>query len=66
DEAMAQLKEFSELRNIQFWFLLMDRDPFLEPLRSHPDFESIMNKIKDGFWEDHAKLRNVLEEKELL
>jgi len=40
--------------------------PILKPLKSHPEFEEVMQKIKDQFWQDHNKLKESLEEKGLL
>jgi len=63
EEAIEQLKEFSKLNNIQYWFLLMRKDPIMEPLKRHPEFETVMRKIENSFWEDHAELMNELIEK---
>ncbi len=66
DEAMKQLRLFSETENYMYWFLLIEDEPLIKPLTSHPDFENIMQKIKDRFWENQAKLRTSLEEKGLI
>jgi len=66
DKAIEQLKVFSDVDNIQYWFLLMRDDPLMQPLKSHPDFEEIMSKIEDSFWEDHAELMNELNQKRVL
>ena len=62
DLSMEQLRVFSEVDNYQYWFLLFEDEPLLKPLKSHPEFESIMQKIKDRFWENHARLQESLEE----
>ncbi len=66
DQAIEQLRIFSEVENIQYWFLLIEDEPLLKPLKSHPEFESIMQKIKDRFWENQTQLRKSLEAKGLL
>ena len=67
DEAIEQLKIFATQKDFQYWILVfMEIDPILEPLKSHPDFEKVMNKIEDQFWKDHDVLKKSLEEKGLL
>lgn len=66
DEAIEQLKIFSEVENFQYWFLLMEDEPLIKRLKSHPEFESIMQKIKDRFWENQTKLKESLEAKGLI
>lgn len=66
NEAMEQLKIFSEVENYQYWFLLMEDEPLIKRLKSHPEFEPTMQKIKDHFWENQAKLRKSLEAKGLI
>jgi hypothetical protein len=66
DQALEQLRIFSEVENIQYWFLLFEDEPLLKPLRSNPEFETIMQKIKDRFWENQARLKESLEESGLI
>jgi len=66
NEAIEQLKIFSEVENYPYWFLLMEDDPMIKRLKSHPEFEPIIQKIKDRFWENQTKLRKSLEAKELI
>jgi len=44
----------------------MENEPLIQPLKDHPDFEGLMQKIKDRFWENQAKLRTSLEKKGLI
>ncbi|MGK7390576.1 MAG: tetratricopeptide repeat protein, partial [Candidatus Cyclobacteriaceae bacterium M2_1C_046] len=63
DQAIEQLKVFATQDNIQYWIVLfMEMDPILAPLKSHPDFDRIMQKIEDRFWEKHNQVRASLEE----
>jgi len=66
EQAIEQLSIFSEVDNYQYWFLLMEDDPLIRPLKSHPEFKSIMKKIKDRFWENQARLKESLEEEGLI
>ncbi|TDS16656.1 TolB-like protein [Maribacter caenipelagi] len=66
NEAIEQLRIFSETENYLYWFLLIEDEPLIKPLKSHPDFEAIMQKIKDRFWENHSKLKKTLEDNELI
>ncbi|MEZ4898009.1 MAG: helix-turn-helix domain-containing protein [Saprospiraceae bacterium] len=66
DQAIEQLRLFSELDNYPYWFLLIEDEPLFKPLKSHPAFGPIMQKIKDRFWNNHDKLEASLEERGLL
>jgi len=66
DVAMEQLMVFSTQENYQYWLLLLEHDPIMAPLRTHPDFPVVIQDIKDRFWEDHEKLRIKLEEQGLI
>ena len=67
EDAIAELKRFAEQDNIQYWILLfIDKDPIMQPLLTHPEFEGIVEKIKTRFWENQEKLKGNLEEKGLL
>ena len=66
ERAIEQLKLFSQLENYIYWFILIENDPLIKPLKSHPDFEGIMKKIKDKFWENQGKLKTSLKENDLL
>ncbi len=67
DQAIEQLESFATQENYQYWILLfMEMDPIMKPLKSHPKFEAVMQKIEDRFWENQAELRKSLEGKGLL
>ena len=67
DKAIEQLEVFSTQDHYQYWILLfLEMDPLMKPLKRHPEFEEVMQKIEDRFWENQAKLRESLEEKGLL
>ncbi|MGB8376522.1 MAG: helix-turn-helix domain-containing protein [Salegentibacter sp.] len=66
ERAMEQLKLFSNENNYPYWFLLIEGDPILKPLKNHPDFEKTMQKIKDRFWKKHDKMKASLKGEELI
>ncbi len=65
--AIEQLNSFAAQDDYQYGILLyVEMDPLLNPLRDHPEFDKVMQKIKDGFWQNQAKLRKSLETKGLM
>ena len=67
DQAIEQLKVFATQDNYKYWFLVfMEIDPLIKPLKNHPEFEEVMQKIEDRFWENQTKLKKSLEEKGLI
>ena len=66
ERAMEQLKLFSNENNYPYWFLLIEGDPILKPLKTHPDFEKTIQKIKDRFWKKHDRMKASLKGEELI
>lgn len=67
DQAIEQLKIFATQNNYKYWVLVfMDIDPTMNSLKSHPEFDEVMQNIKDRFWENQEKLRKSLEEQGLI
>ena len=67
DLAIKQLKLFATKQNYQYWILLfMEKDPLMKSLKSHPEYDEVIQKIKDRFWENHHQLKKSLEDKGLL
>lgn len=67
DQAIEQLKIFATQNNYQYWILIFrEIDPGMGPLKSHPEYQGVIQKIKDRFWENQAVLRASLEEKGLI
>jgi len=46
--------------------LLLEGEPVLKAIKDHPDFEGIMQKIKDQFWKSKAKLKRSLQAEGLI
>ena len=66
EKAIEQLRIFSEADNYLYWFMLIENEPILKPLKTHPEFDTIIQKIQDRFWENQARLKASLEEEGLL
>lgn len=67
DLAIEELKSFAAQDNYQYGILLYVKvDPLLKPLRGHPEFDQIMQKIEAGFWANQTKLKKSLKEKGLM
>ncbi|MBO0341006.1 helix-turn-helix domain-containing protein [Flagellimonas profundi] len=67
DQAIEQLEAFAKKNHFQYWILLfMGLDPNLQKLETNPKYEKVMQKIEDRFWENHDRLKEILQEKELL
>ncbi|WP_154853527.1 helix-turn-helix domain-containing protein [Cyclobacterium xiamenense] len=67
EEAMEQLRIFSNQDNYQYWILLFfEKDPIIAPLKDHPEFETRMQRIQSRFWENHATLKKSLDAKGLI
>ncbi len=67
EQGIEQLKVFALQDHFQYWILLfLEKDPLIKPLKSHPDYEETIQKIKDKFWKNQAELRVSLEEQGLL
>ncbi len=66
DSAIADLREFASQDNFQYWVLLMRKDPIVEEVSDHPEFDKIMSSIEKKFWDNHKRVRAMLAEKDLL
>jgi TolB-like protein/AraC-like DNA-binding protein/Tfp pilus assembly protein PilF len=67
DQAIEQLKVFATQDNYKYWILVFTEiDPLMKALKNHPEFEGVMQKIKDRFWENQTKLKKSLEGKGLI
>jgi TolB-like protein/AraC-like DNA-binding protein/Tfp pilus assembly protein PilF len=66
EKAIEHLKAFSKEDNFQYWILLMNDDPIMEPIKRHPEYKRVMNDIEARFWARHKELRKTLEDQELI
>ena len=67
DLAIEQFKIFASKNNYQYWILLfIEKDPLMKPLKNNPEYDLIVQKIKNRFWENQAQLKQSLEDKGLI
>ena len=67
DQAIEQLKIFATQDNYQYWILIfIEMDPLVKTLQSHPEYAATLQKIKDQFWKNQAKLKKLLNAEGLL
>lgn len=67
NKAIEQLKVFATQDNYQYWILLfLKKEPLLKPLKSYPEYEEILQKLEDRFWEKQNSLKKLLENKGLI
>lgn len=67
DKAIEAYDKFSSQDGFQYWILLfLEEDPLMKSLNSHPEYDEVIQKIKDRFWENHTQLKKSLEAKELI
>ncbi|WP_229418471.1 hypothetical protein [Flagellimonas chongwuensis] len=67
DQAIEQLEAFAAKNHFQYWIVLfMGLDPNLEKLEVHPEYQNVIKKIANRFWDNHNRLEETLKEKKLL
>ena len=67
DLAIEQLNIFATQDNFQYWTLVfLEVEPLINPLKGHPEFDAVMQKIKDRFWDNQSRLKVSLKEKGLI
>ncbi|WP_245574874.1 helix-turn-helix domain-containing protein [Aequorivita capsosiphonis] len=67
DLAIEQLKLFASKNNYQYWILLfLEKDPLMKTLKNHPEYDVVVQKIKDRFWENNRQLKKSLKQKGLI
>ena len=65
-KAMEHMKLFAKEDNVQYWILFLADDPVFDDLKKLPEFKQVMAAIEKKFWDNHKKIRAMLEEKGLL
>ncbi len=67
DKAMLHLKAFAEFDYYYYWIVLyMKDDPVIKQMVSHPEFKTTIQKIQDKFWNNHKKIKNMLEDAQII
>jgi TolB-like protein/AraC-like DNA-binding protein/Tfp pilus assembly protein PilF len=65
-KAMEHFRLFSKEDNVQYWILLLEREPNIEPIVNNPEFRKIFAEIQRKFWANHDKIKAELENSGLL
>ena len=64
---LREMKNFSKEINYPYWAIRnYEDDPVFDNIREAPEFQTILNEIKDKFWKDHDRIKANLESKGLL
>ena len=67
DLAIEQLNIFATQDDFQYWMLVFLKvDPLINPIKNHPEFDDVMQKIEKRFWGNQSRIKESLEEKELI
>ena len=67
EKALENMELFTRETNFHYWILLFFKmDPLIDNIRELPEFKKILSKIEYNFWENHEKIRELLEKEELL
>ena len=67
DQAMDQLKQFSQQENIMYLLVpFLKIDPLADNIRNLPEFKRLMDELESKVWSRHQRLEITLEEKGLL
>lgn len=65
--AITHLERYSQEGDYQYWIILFcDKDPAVEPMRKHPAYKKLVQKINDKFWKNHEAIRETLTTKGLI
>ena len=65
-KAMENMRLFAKEDNIQYWILFLPEDPVFDDIKKLPEFKQLFAGIEKKFWDNHKKIREMLEEKGLL
>ena len=67
DRAYENLRLFNELERIPFWWLDLFRiDPLFDSLRDEPEFQQISRDMETKYQAEHERVRQWLEENDML
>jgi TolB-like protein/AraC-like DNA-binding protein len=67
DKGLEHLKLFSKEDNVQYWIILfLWKDPMLEEVKNKKELKKVLKDIEDRFWKNHARLKEHLQEQELI
>lgn len=66
-KAMDHLRLFSEQDNYDYWVIIfVEIDPLIDNIKDLPEFKKIFRNIENKFWVSHKRIKQSLDEKDLL
>jgi tetratricopeptide (TPR) repeat protein len=65
-EALEQLRLFSQEDNYFYWIIFLELDPLVDNLKDLPEYKKIFRETQAKFWKTHKKIKASLEKKKLI
>ena len=66
-KALDNLENFSNESNFHYWTILfVGQDPLMDNIKNMSEYKKLLKTIEKRFWERHQKIKNSLEEMNLL
>ena len=67
DRAYENLRKFNEMERIPLWWLqLLKDDPLFDSIRDEPEFQQIVRDVEAKYEAEHERVRQWLEENDML
>ncbi|MBE9518219.1 MAG: hypothetical protein IMY68_06595, partial [Bacteroidetes bacterium] len=67
DRAYENLRKFNEMEGIPLWWLqLLKDDPLFDSIRDEPEFQKIVRDVESKYQAEHERVRQWLEENDML
>ena len=67
EKAYENLRIFNQLERIPFWWISLLRiDPLFDSIRDEPEFQQILSNVEDKYNAEHERVRQWLEENDML
>ena len=61
DQGIKHLKAFTKQKDFFYWIILfLEKDPIIQRMSGHKDYQQTIDQIKSNFWEQHHEIRKVL------
>jgi tetratricopeptide (TPR) repeat protein len=66
-ESIKEFKTFlEEDSNFHYWAMLLDLEPYMDPIRNDPEYRKLLKQMESDFWENKREIRKLMESKGLL
>jgi TolB-like protein/AraC-like DNA-binding protein/predicted Zn-dependent protease len=66
EKAIEHLRLFSKEEDFLYWVLIFKDDPLTAKIKDLPEVKEIMTELEQKFWKRHEKVKEKLEEEELI